>query len=233
MFNLVFDEKFDCIISLNSENPPLGFFLNFIGTPIIAADGGAIKLFDLGVLPDFVVGDLDTFDKYSLNEFFSKSRIIRLPSQEINDFEKALIFAIESQFKNILITGFHCGYLEHTLNNWSVLHKYSDKLNLCVYDKGRYAIPVNFSFEFESMEAEIISLIPQPQAKLLTRNLKWDLAKEILALGVREGARNIAIGKRVRVDIIEGSILLIINARLPFCYRKIQSGPDEIRTHDL
>lgn len=233
MTSLVFNDRFDCIISLNAESPPLGFFLNFLDIPLIAADGGAIKLFNLGVLPDFVVGDLDTFNKYSLDEFFINSKILFQPSQEINDFEKALLFAIENKFHNVLVTGFHGGLLEHTLNNWSVLNKFSEKLNLCVYDKGRYAIPLNCSFELDTNQNEVISLIPQPQAILSTWNLKWNLNKEVLTLGIREGARNVAIGRSVRIELSSGSILLIIDARLPFCYRKVNCGPDEIRTHDL
>ncbi|MGQ9819905.1 MAG: thiamine diphosphokinase [Candidatus Kapaibacteriales bacterium] len=207
--------------------------MNFQDIPIIAADGGAIRLFNLGILPDYIVGDLDTFERFGLRSFFLKSEIVYRPSQDINDFEKALIFAIEKGFKNILITGFHGGFLEHTLNNWSVLQKYSNKLKLCVYDQKRYAIPIDFSFKFEANRNEIISIIPQPSAILRTQNLKWNLNEEILALGYREGARNFAVGKDVKVEILKGSVLLIIDARLPYCYKKIESGPDEIRTHDL
>lgn len=228
MYKLTFDSKYDCIVSLNSESPPLGFFLNFGDIPVIAADGGAIRLFYLGILPDYIIGDLDTFESYGMKSFFIKSEIVYLPSQEINDFEKALIFAIEKEFENVLITGFHGGLLEHTLNNWSVLQKYANRLNLCVYDQKRYAIPIDFSFEFEAHNNEIISLIPQPHALLRTQNLKWDLNGETLALGYREGARNLAIGNTIKVELIEGSILLIIDARLPFCYKKIKCGPDEI-----
>lgn len=233
MYKLTFDEKYDCIVCLNSENPPLGFFMNLGDIPIIAADGGAIRLFNLGILPDYIIGDLDTFESFGMKSFFSKSEIVHVPSQEINDFEKALIFAKDKGFENILITGFHSGLLEHTLNNWSVLQKYANRFNLCVYDQKRYAIPTNFSFEFEAHQNEIISLIPQPYALLRTQNLKWNLNGDKLALGYREGARNIAIGNAIKVEILEGSVLLIIDARLPFCYKKIICGPDEIRTHDL
>lgn len=231
MFKLIFDTKFDCIVALNSKLPPLVFFGKFFPeVPVIGADGGAVRMFELGIICDFVVGDLDTFSSSNLQKYFRKEQIVHNPDQEINDFEKALIFAIDKGYKNILIVGFHGGELEHTLNNWSVLKKYQTNLNLCIYEKGRYAIPVFFPLLVETIPKELISLIPQPKARLSTINLRWNLNNEVLELGIREGARNKAIGNYFAIEKIEGSVLLFIDARLPFCYRKEKtSGPDETR----
>ena len=235
MEKLIFDVKFDCIIALNSQLPSLSFFAKYFNDlPLIGADGGAVKLFDRGIICDYVVGDLDTFKKSGVEEFFTKAEIVYNPDQEINDFEKALIFAQNKAFKNILILGFHCGELEHTLNNWSILKKFQTKLNLCIYDRGRYAIPLFHSISLDTSKGEMISIIPQPRALLRTNKLQWSLNNDVLEIGVREGARNIAMDTKISIEILEGSILLFLNARLPFCYRRVkESGPDEIRTHDL
>ncbi|MGB9851454.1 MAG: thiamine diphosphokinase [Candidatus Kapaibacteriota bacterium] len=235
MFKLIFDTKFDCIIALNSKLPSMGFFVKYFNTtPLIGADGGAVRLFELGIICDFVVGDLDTFGKSKIEHFFKKDQIILNPDQEINDFEKAIVFAIQKNFKNILIVGFHGGELEHTLNNWSILKKFYNKVNLCIFEDGRYAIPLDCDCTIESKIGEMISIIPQPRARLITQNLQWNLNDEVLELGVKEGARNIATSSSFSIKILEGSLLLFIDARLPFCYcKKKISGPDETRTHDL
>ncbi len=221
MFNILFDEKFDCILCLNSELPSLGFFIKyFTDTPTIGADGGAVRLFEKGLICDYVVGDLDTFFKSNIEKYFTKSKIIYEPDQEINDFEKSLIFAQHQGYQKILVLGFQGGELEHTLNNWSIIKKYSQSLTLCIFDKGRYGIPLNQSFSVSTQIGELISIIPQPRAKLRTNNLKWNLDNGILELGCREGARNVATNTSISVELIEGEILLFINARLPFCYRK-------------
>ncbi|MFN3306463.1 MAG: hypothetical protein ACK42Z_04675, partial [Candidatus Kapaibacteriota bacterium] len=71
-------------------------------------------------------------------------------------------------------------------------------------------------------KGEMISIIPQPRAILRTSNLQWSLNNEVLEIGVREGARNIATDTKIIIEILEGSILLFFNARLPFCYRRIK-----------
>lgn len=221
MFNIVFDEKFDCLICLNSKLPSLGFFIKYFpDIPTIGADGGAVRLFEKGIICDYVVGDLDTFFKSNIEKYFTKSKIIYEPDQEINDFEKSLLYAQQNGYQKILVLGFHGGELEHTLNNWSIIKKYCQNLTLCIFEKGRYGIPLYQSFSVSTKTGELISIIPQPKAKLRTNNLKWNLDNEILELGYREGARNIATDNSISIELIEGQILLFIDARLPFCYRK-------------
>lgn len=216
MNKLVFKNGFDALLCLDGTLPDSDFFKKLPGMPVIAADGAALRLFKKDVFSDYIVGDLDSFKKGAKPGDFLKSEIIHLPDQETNDFEKALVFAQRKGFKTILICGFHGGDLEHTLNNWSVLKKCSTALQLCIYERGRYAIPVFKSVEFRAFKSEVISLIPQPDAGLTTAGLEWPLSQESLTLGVREGARNRAIAENVSIEVHSGEILLFIDARLPY-----------------
>ncbi len=208
--------KFDCIIALDGNLPSRKSILSAGNIPLLAADGAAVSLVKKKIWSDFVIGDLDTFRLSPYRLLFEEEKQIYLPSQDINDFEKTLLFASEKGYSNILIVGFHGGELEHTLNNWSVLKKYSKKLNLCLLDRNRYGIPVIQTCHFACKKNEIISLIPQPFVRLTTKNLKWNLKNEILELGVREGARNLAVSDNVTLDIHSGELLLFIDSRLPF-----------------
>jgi hypothetical protein len=49
----------------------------------------------------------------------------------------------------------------------------------------------------------------------------WELNNEILELGVREGARNIAIKQDISLIISEGELLLFLDDRLPNAPRKL------------
>lgn len=215
IYKLEFKKEFDAVLCLDSNLPPLEIFYQLSGKKIIAADGAAIRLLKLGIEPDFVVGDFDTFNKSQFSERVSKNKLIFEPDQETNDFEKCLRFAQKKHFNTIIIFGFHGGELEHTLNNWSVLKKYSKKMELCLYDRGRYAIPLYFSVKIKLKKGEMISLIPQPDVRLTTKNLKWELNDEVLALGLREGARNIALKEEISLIIHYGELLLFIDDRLP------------------
>lgn len=210
------DKSFDAIVCLDANLPDKSIFDKFENIPILAADGASIKLHNLGIEPDYIIGDLDTFLQSDLVSKIPQNKIIHIPEQEHNDFEKVLMYAIEFNFKDILILGFHGGLLEHTLNNWSVFAKYSKKLNLCIYENGRYAIPIYRSFQMNVNTGEIISIIPMTRAILRTKNLKWKLSDEELAIGNREGARNLAIKETIYIKIQSGAILLFFDARLPY-----------------
>ncbi|MBM2814016.1 MAG: thiamine diphosphokinase [Ignavibacteria bacterium] len=220
-YNINFNElKFDAVVCLDGDLPSREILDQVAGIPVLAADGGAIKLYRIGIIADYVIGDLDSFKSMPESINFPAHKIIERPDQETNDFEKTLVFAESLGYMNLIIFGFHGGLLEHTLNNWSVLIKIARRLNLCVFDNGRYCLPISYSFKIQTHAGEIISLIPQPAAILTTKNLKWELTNEELRLGSREGARNVALSDWFSVEIHSGELLLFIEERLPFAPQK-------------
>ncbi len=196
------------IICLNGDIPDSDFFAGLVEIPIVAADGGAIKLLEKGIKADYVVGDLDSFYANELCKLIDKQQIIFQPDQNLNDFEKVLNFAMDRGFDRLLIVGINGGDYEHSLNNWSILIKYARNVELYLYHKNRITIPIFESVKFDCKENEIISIIPQPIAKIKTKGLKWELDNEYLELGIREGSRNQAISNTVEIDLLEGSFLL-------------------------
>lgn len=208
--------KFCCVICLNADLPDISIFDKIKDLPILCADGAANRLIQLGIIPNYVIGDLDSCTMELIKQSIPENRIIKISEQETNDFEKNLKFAIESGFKNILIIGFHGGDLEHTLNNWSVFKRFSEILNLVILDKNRYAFTLNESASIQSYQNEIISLIPQPEAVLTTENLRWELNNEALELGYREGARNISLADEIVIKVHSGQVLVFMDERLPY-----------------
>jgi thiamine pyrophosphokinase len=215
MKKLIFRNKFDAIVCLNAEIPDKSFF-EMHDVPLIAADGAAILLYRKGIIPDIVIGDLDSFYSEKEHVFFNDKSVIHITDQETNDFEKALNYCINNDMKKILIVGFHGGELEHSLNNWSIFFRYSKKADICIFDHERYGISINQSFSLDVKIGEMISIIPEPSAILKTTGLKWELNDETLTFGMREGARNEAVSTRIEIEIISGDILLFINSQLPY-----------------
>ena len=221
--------NFDCVVVLNSELNILSEILLPINKIleinkkiiIIAADGAFHKLAEINIPPNYVIGDLDSIDNnyiLSNKEKYLKTQFIKLEEQETNDFEKCLQFIYNNKYKNVLVLGLDGGLLEHTLNNWSVFNKFSNKLNLIAYNSKRYAFSISNDININLEENEIVSLIPSNRCRLTTQNLKWELNSEYLELGVREGARNITTNNEIIIKIEEGSLLFFCDERLPFCY---------------
>ncbi len=208
---------FSAVICLNADLPEIEIFTKISGIPIIAADGAADKLFKLNILPDYIIGDLDSCTIDLFKNKIPDNRIIQLTEQDTNDFEKCLKYCISLGYIDILIIGFHGGELEHTFNNWSVFKRFSKIMNLCIFDKNRYGFTISSDTEINVKLNEIISLIPQPSSIVKTYNLKWGLDNEVLELGTREGARNIALSENIRINVSSGEILLFIDSRLPYC----------------
>jgi len=205
--------NYDIILCLNGDLPPIEFFTTQT-KPIFAADGAAWKLHKLGIKPQVIVGDMDSFSRQEHHGEFADSELLWMPDQDTNDFEKLLLVTHERGNHSLLICGMHGGELEHTLNNWSVLTRYAWTHKLHVYDAGRIAVPVLDSFALDTKPNEMISLIPQPLAQLTTKGLQWELRDETLELGIREGARNRATGKQIQIHVHNGAVLVFFDAEM-------------------
>jgi len=211
------EKKFEAVICLDADLPSMHYLNMLKGLPLFAADGAAIKLYQKGFIPDYVIGDLDTFSKSKYSDKFDKKSIFQVWDQELNDFEKTMNFAFGKKFKDVLVIGFHGGELEHTLNNWSVFKRVSTKMNPVILDKKRYGFTLSKSTKILTKKNEMISLIPQPAAVLTTKNLRWNLTNEELRLGSREGTRNIALENEISIEIHSGELLIFMDERMPVC----------------
>jgi len=215
---IIFKNKgFDAILCLNGEISHFEYIAEN-KCKIYCADGAANTLISNNIIPDYIIGDLDSVNVNEIKTRSNDIKIIEKPSQEKNDFEKVLDFLISKDKKNILIFGFQGGELEHTLNNWSVLKKFAKHLNIIILHNDRYAIPIHKSIEIELKANETISIIPQATCNIKTKGLKWELDNETLELGTREGARNITTSSTIKIDLNSGEYLLFIDSRYPYSF---------------
>lgn len=200
---------FNTLICLNGELPGEEFFREFDGR-ILAADGAALTLAAMGIRANMVIGDMDSLTLREARTIADE--VVYSAEQDTNDFEKIFLHAKPEELQGACICGFHGGELEHTLNNWSVLMRYGKSHSPMLYDKGRLAVPVYETFTLAAEPNEIISLIPQPHARITTEGLQWALTNEELRLGSREGARNRAADTTVRIDVHDGALLVFYDA---------------------
>lgn len=86
---------------------------------IICCDGAAKKLLDRGVIPDAIVGDMDTLDLETQQKY--AHLIIREDEQETNDLCKAFRYTLTLNPTSITILGTSGRREDHTLANISHL----------------------------------------------------------------------------------------------------------------
>ncbi len=180
-------------------------------TEVVALDGGAVHSFDCDILPDMIIGDLDSIPQ-NYRDKFAHSQFVHKPSQDMNDLEKGIIYCIEEQADGLTILGLTGGRSDHLLNNFSVLARYDQKIRITVIDKYARILFIRNDYRFQGKSGQIVSLIPLGKINgITTRGLKYSLKKESLEFGVREGLSNVVTSSPVSISLEGGLLLLFIH----------------------
>lgn len=179
---------------------------------LISADGGTNYLFKIKEMPEFIIGDLDSI-KPEVLKFYQKKKItiIKLSRQNDTDLEKALKLCKRLKFELILITGFTGKRFDHTLSNISNALKFAQDFKKIVMIENESALQfITGENEFNSFKNELVSILCfNPNAKITTKNLKYQLKNETLFFGERESTSNVSTGKKFQVTVDGGFAVLI------------------------
>ncbi len=175
---------------------------------ILCADGGANKARSFGILPDTIIGDLDSITKQT-RLAFSNIPTIHLADQNSTDLEKALNFLMKNKFQSATIIGATGERADHALVNYSILLKYYGKLHLEFFDDYCTIQILKKKISFSAVIGQPISILPMGKCSgIVTNGLKYPLRNESLELGVREGSSNEAIKTSVSISVRTGALLL-------------------------
>jgi thiamine pyrophosphokinase len=177
---------------------------------IICADGGANKARAFSIMPDCIIGDLDSITQKT-RHYFSSVPIIHNPDQNSTDLEKVLEYLLVNSFTSATIIGATGDRPDHTIANFSILMKYHRKIGLQFFDERCTAEIVRKKIHFTARIGQQISLIPMGKCSgITTLGLKFPLKNESLELGVREGSSNEAVKNSITIAMKSGSLLLFI-----------------------
>ena len=190
---------------------------------LIAADGGANHLLKMGILPEIVIGDLDSIDEDTLFALTTAEVTIEQYSEDKDetDIELALRYAVELQPSSILILGALGGRLDQTLANLSVLTDPTlPKIDIRLDDGVEEAFFCRVSAakggqaEIRGRGGDTVSLIPwhAPVEGVTTEGLQWPLYSETLYPDKSRGVSNAMLGESASVKI-ENGLLLIVHRR--------------------
>lgn len=199
MLNL---KHYRSILCLNGVLPRADFFATDL--PIIAADGAANHLMQIGVTPKIVIGDLDSVLPEYLNSIPSYYHY----DQNFCDFEKSLQYLEKQQLLPAIIVGVNGGYLDHVLNNVNLFLKTG-----CVL----FAPPIyGFVFDAEqhsSLTCPLntkISIFGIPSANITTTGLRWNLYHENLQFPGKTSCFNRTQEPEIRIDVHNGAALILV-----------------------
>lgn len=198
------------LVICNGEMPSLRLLSPLLKTKpfIVCADGGANKVRAYGIVPDCIIGDLDSITQKT-RHFFSFVPVIHVADQESTDLEKVLEYLLTQRFTSASIIGATGDRPDHMMANFSILLKYNKKIALQFFDEFCTIEIVQKRNRFTSAVGQQISLVPMGKCTgITTKGLKYPLKNESLQLGVREGSSNEAVSTKVEITVKTGSLLL-------------------------
>ena len=175
-------------------------------TYIICADGGYDHAMEHGIVPDILLGDLD-----SLKGKTDVKTIIYPTEKNETDSELALLYAISKGYKDIVMTGVTGTRLDHTLGNIFLLKKAADMgAKAVIADDNNEIYYVRDGIRMNGEKGEFFSVVPISQNILVSiSGAKYPLSKERIEFGTSRGISNEFLGKECEVTVHEGSALII------------------------
>ena len=200
------------LIICNGEVPHSKIIKKFtsLADLIVCVDGGANSALKLKILPDFIIGDMDSIKPETAEKFENIKRIFK-PDQEFTDLEKTLIYLRKFKPEIIHIFGAIGNRIDHSLSNLCILKKFKDNCRLILHTNNSSTEYFNKSFEFIAGEGSIVSLIPITRVENITTfGLKYGLKNASLEFGIKESQSNLIESNPVKIIFKKGGLFLIL-----------------------
>jgi len=181
-------------------------FLKNIGYErIICADGGANYTFKNKIIPDYIIGDLDSINKEVYDYYQDRSKIIQIKRQNDTDIEKVIKFLISKKEKKAIILGGTGDRIDHTICNLSIICKYFSKIKLSLLHENNLLLPLRGEETFKSFKGELISLFGfEKRGRVTTKGLKYRLNNESLVFGINESLSNVSTANNFSINAEKG-----------------------------
>lgn len=183
---------------------------------IVAADGGANHCRSLGIVPDILVGDLDSIDRATLNILEQEdTAIYRHPSnKDATDLELALDLAIAKGASIIWLLGVLGGRWDMSLSNIMLgankKYAHSD-IRLLGEDCVMHIMRAQKTYNIEAKPGQTVSLLPLggDVEGLNLHGFQYPLRDHTAPLGTSLGLSNVIKSEGATVTFRSGMLLLV------------------------
>lgn len=183
------------------------------GARVVAVDAGAEALAAAGVVPDLVVGDMDSVRAETLVALARKgARLERHPSAK-RDTDAALALRHLQDCDEILFLGPGGGRPDHALANLHLLAAAAERARASAVDADArtWVVTPERPVELGLARGAILSAIPfDPVVEGVTyEGLEYPLQDAIMRAGDPYGLSNVCVAPAQRVRVSRGRLLLV------------------------
>jgi thiamine pyrophosphokinase len=181
---------------------------------VIAADGGAVHLHHMGIIPGIIIGDLDSIPTEILLFYKEKQvKILKHPvRKDQTDMELCMAYAIDHGCTDLLIMGATSTRLDHTLANIFLLRRLADQgIPATILDAYNDIHVVVSGLTLMGRPGDLLSVIPvSDHVKGLTlEGLEYPLTDQTLCMGSTMGISNVFTQDEAKISLNSGAVLVI------------------------
>lgn len=183
---------------------------------VVAADAGAEALKKLSIMPDEIVGDMDTADKAVIREYARQSVHMEIHAAEKDetDTELALMAAVREGCDRADMLGALGGRMDHALSNIQLLYRYymqgldvhivDEKNDLYILNRGR-------TFYRDKVYGRYISFLPLTEKVegLTLKGFKYPLINKEINLGTSLCISNELLEETGTVELTKGTLICV------------------------
>ncbi|MDR0427894.1 MAG: thiamine diphosphokinase [Dysgonamonadaceae bacterium] len=201
-------QDFKTIILANGAFPQHKVPLSFLHSAdrIICCDGAIINLLQIGLEPNYIVGDLDSIPE-GLKKRFS-SILYQNSEQETNDLTKSVRFCVEHNWNEITILGATGKREDHSMGNLSLLTDYMDEVDVQLLTDYGVFNPQKKNVVYESYPKQQVSVFSlTPSTRFSGENLIYPLDNRTFT-SWWQGTLNESSGDWFRIQMDEGKALV-------------------------
>ena len=186
---------------------------------IIAVDGGANHLYRLGIMPNYILGDLDSIED-DIREYYEASDVVfkKFPTKkDETDAELAVWLVEEVGLLGIDIYAALGGRIDHELANIQLLYYILDRgmYPRIISEHEEIYILKNDEMTLKGNIGDIVSILPiRGDARGITLvNMEYSVEELDLKYSVTRGISNVMVAQDAYINVRDGCLLVIKNIK--------------------
>ncbi len=180
---------------------------------LIAVDGAADLLDRWGVVPHYIIGDMDTAADSSLDRLYeSGAAAVKLPREKNEtDTQAAVDFALKSGADDIVMLGATGGRFDHAMGNVAMLVRAVRAGARCrILDKTNEMWVAAGEHDVCGHPGQTVSIIPLTGDLIVTAtNLEYPLKNLKLGVDASRGISNVILRSPAHLSISGGYALIV------------------------
>ena len=181
---------------------------------VIAADSGYAHAIAMGLVPNELVGDMDSITAIDLTDARDSNILIsQFPAnKDLTDTEIAIASAIARHSSHVTVVSGGGDRFDHVLGMVHSLSSCASTVDTTLLIGTARVSYVSYTREFllDTQPREIVSLIPiGGDATVTTTGLQWELNNDTLQSFASRGVSNIATSNSVSISVTNGCLAVI------------------------